>query len=311
MLPKFDMSNFSSKVRVARVAEGQWGRIAWRQLGELGVPKGTIRAWIDEGYLFPRLPRVYAVGHQGNTTESTLAEALLYAGPGAMLSHATAAWWVGLIEQQPHQIHVSTHRQTRSIHRIRVHQRRRAATGSAGGGTGGLERVWHKRLPTTTLPQTLIDLAAKAPVRTVRKALANADYRDVLDLEAFDALLGRGRPGSARLRQALERHRPELALTKSRLEVMFFEICEEQGWELPEPNEYVAGWQIDALWRDRRIAVELDGHGNHHSPAQRKRDRQKDLELRAAGLMPVRYSGEQLERRDEVVADLERLRNGT
>jgi predicted transcriptional regulator of viral defense system len=268
----------------------------------MGIGPRTVSDWLDQGYLHRRLPRVYAVGHPGTSTEAQLAEALLYAGPGAMLSHATAAWWVGLLDEQPHQIHVSTPRQTRSINRIRVHQRRR-------GRRSGCERVWHKHLPTTTLPQTLLDLASKSPIRTVRRALAKADYNDVLNIEAIDALIGRGRPGSAKLRAALERHRPELALTKSRLEVMFFEICEDQGWEPPEPNEYIAGWQVDALWRDKRIAVELDGHGNHHSPAQRRRDRQKDLELRAAGFTPVRYSEEQLVRRADVVADIGRLRD--
>lgn len=263
------------------------------------MPKGTISAWIYAGYLHPTLPSVYAVGSPAPSTEAALAEALLYAGPGAMLSHATAAWWLGLLDEQPRQIHITTSRQCRSIGRIRVHRRR-----------GAWERVWHRRLPITTLPQTLVDLSAKAPLRTVRLALANAEYKRVLDLEAIDAACGRGRPGSTKLRTALERHRPEFAATKSRLERMFLEICEGQGWELPEVNQYVAGWQVDALWRDKGIAVELDGYGNHHSPAQLKRDRRKELDLRKVGLAPVRYCEEQLRERTQVIADLTALRNG-
>jgi Protein of unknown function (DUF559) len=296
MLPDSDMPESASKVRVARVAGRQWGRVRWSQIVALGVPESTVSGWIDLGYLHPTLPRVYAVGHPGTSTEAQLAEALLYAGPGAMLSHATAAWWLGLVDDRPRTIHVSTPRQCRSLKPIKVHGRR------------ALERIRHNGLPTTTLPQTLVDFSAAAPLRGVRLALAKADYQGKLDIEAIDALIGRGRPGSAKLRAALERHRPELALTRSRLEVMFFEICEDHGWERPELNEDIAGWQVDALWRDKRIAVELDGHGNHHSPAQRRRDRQKDLELRAAGFTPVRYSEEQLVRRADVVADIGRLR---
>jgi predicted transcriptional regulator of viral defense system len=296
MLLDFSMLKSGSKVRVGVVASRQWGRVTWAQLADLGVPEGTISLWIDHGYLHPRLPRVYAVGHAATTTEAQLAEALLYAGPGAMLSHATAAWWLGLLDERPRAIHVSTPRQPRSLPGIRVHRRRT------------LDRVWHKRFTVTTLPQTIVDFSARAPLWGIRRVLAQADYKDVLDIQAIDAALGPGRRGSAKLRQALQRHRPELARTKSRLERMFFEICEQQGWPLPELNEYVAGWEVDARWRDKKIAIELDGHGNHHTPAQRRRDRRKEMALRAAGWTPVRYSEEQLEERTDVIADIQRLR---
>jgi very-short-patch-repair endonuclease len=299
MLLDSGMSESGSKVAVARVAARQWGRVGWSQLMALGVPDSTVSDWVHRtGYLHPRLPRVYAVGHAATSVEAELVEALLYAGPGAMLSHATAASWLGLLDERPHQIHVSTPRQCRSLPRIRVHRRR------------GCERVWHNGLPTTTLPQTVVDFSAEAPLWSVRRVLAQADYRGVLDIAAIDAAAGRSRRRGATLRTALQRHRPELAHTKSYLERLFLEICESQVWPLPEVNQYVAGWQVDALWRDKRIAVELDGHGNHHTPAQLRRDRRKELALRGAGVIPVRYSGEQLEERTEVIADLTRLRNG-
>lgn len=296
MLPEFGMLNSRSKVRVGALASRQWGRVKWGQLKDVGVPSGTISLWIDDGYLHPRLPRVYAVGHVSTAIEALFSEALLYAGPGAMLSHATAAHWLGLLDERPKAIHVTTPNQRRSQAGIKVHARRTC------------ERVWHRDFPTTTLPQTAVDFSAKAPLWAVRRLLAQADYKDVLDIPAIDAALGAGRPGSSKLRNALERHRPELALTKSRLERMFFEICEEQGWPLPVPNEYVAGWEVDVLWRDNHIAVELDGHGNHHTPAQLRRDRRKELDLRKAGFTPVRYSEEQLKQKTDVIADIERLR---
>jgi predicted transcriptional regulator of viral defense system len=296
MLLEFRMPNSGNKVALATIARRQWGRVTWAQIQGLGVPRGTVSLWLKDGYLHPRLPRVYAVGHAATSVEADLAEALLYAGPGAMLSHATAAWWLGLLDDEPRLIHVSTPRQCRSLRGIRVHQRRT------------LERIWRKGLPVTTLPQTVVDFSARAPLRLVRRALAKADYQGTLNIEEIEAALGRGRRGSKKLRFALERHQPELARTKSRLERMFLEICEQQGWPTPEVNEYIAGWQVDALWLDKRIAVELDGYGNHHSPAQLKRDRRKELELRRAGFTPVRYSEEQLKQRHEVIADVRRLR---
>lgn len=291
------MSTENSKARVALVAGRQWGRVTRAQLEGLGIASSTIAMWLRQGYLHRVLPGVFSVGHTATSTEARFAEALLDAGPGAMLSHGTAAWWLGLLDENPSQVHVSTPRQVRSQRGIRVHGRR------------SCERITHKRLPTTTVPQTVVDFSGRASLRGVRRLLASADYKGILELDAIDAHLTRGRRGITNLRLALERHRPELARTKSRLERMLFEICEDQGWELPEVNEYAAGWQVDALWRDRGIAVELDGYGNHHTPAQLKRDRRKELDLRKAGLTPVRYSEEQLEGKHEVIADLTALRN--
>ena len=48
--------------------------------------------------------------------------------------------------------------------------------------------------------------------------------------------------------------------------------------------------------------VELDGYDNHSSRAQIKRDRRKELELRAAGFLVIRYTWEQIVHQPEVVA---------
>jgi predicted transcriptional regulator of viral defense system len=291
------MASENTKARLAAIAGRQWGRVSSAQIQRLGVGRSLIADWKRAGYIYRVLPRVYAVGHQAPSYEADLAAVLLYAGPGAALSHATAACWLGLLDERPYVIHVSTPRRVRSQPGIVVH------------GERYHDRIWHRRFPVTTLPQLFLDLAATTSLRRLRRALANADYRNLLDLRAIEASLGRGRPGSARLREALAEHQPRLARTKSGLEVAFLELCESARIPLPEVNVRLAGWEVDAVFRDERIAVELDGYGNHRSPAQVKRDRRKELDLRAAGFLPVRYSDEQLEhRRAEVIADLQRLR---
>jgi very-short-patch-repair endonuclease len=285
-----DMDN--AKVRVGRVAGLQFGRVSRAQLRGITDDR-TIKRWLDQGYLHRRLPHVYAVGHVAPTVEGDLAEAILYAGQGSMLSHTTVAWWLGLLHERPRVIDVSTPRRCRSLRGVRVHAER------------SCQRTWHKGLPVTTLPQAVLDLAAVQPVHVVRMALARADYQNRLDLQAVQAVLGRGRPGSTRLKAALRAHQPALARTKSDLEVLMIEFCEQEGIELPEINTRVDGWEVDALWRMERVAVELDGHGNHRSRGQLRRDHRKDLHLRSLGFTTVRYTDEQLTcQRPAVLNDL-------
>ncbi len=236
------------------------------------------------------------MGHLSSTVESRLAAALLYAGPGAVLSHATAAWWVGLAHSEPRQIDVSTPRRCRSVTGVRIHQRRK------------LERSWHQGLPVTRLARTLLDYAAVASFSKVRQALAQADYDGNLDVCAIEAERRQGRTGSTKLRRALARHQPELANARSRIERKLFELCEAAGLPLPELNARAAGWTVDALWRKHGVVVELDGWRNHRTRAQVNRDRRKELELRAAGFTVLRYSAEQiLHQAQTVLAELRRL----
>ncbi len=285
----------NAKGRVAAIAGGQRGRVRHDQLRALGVRASTISGWVDSGYLFPEMPPVYAVGHTAASTEAKLAAALLYAGPGAMLSHGTAAWWLELLKYPPPAIHVSTPRRVNDHGSIRVHGRRR------------LERIVRNGLPVTTPSQALLDFAANKPGNLLRLALANADYNDVLDVAALQRLIGRGIAGSAALREALALHLPELARTRSEPELVLLEFCECQGFPIPSVNVYLEGWLVDAYWPGQRVVVEIDGTRGHRTPAQVQRDHQRDLELRLAGYIVLRYTRRQLiDTPEAVAADLRR-----
>jgi hypothetical protein len=272
-----------NKVRVAALAGRQAGRVAAFQLRHLGVGATTAARWIGAGYLHHVLPRVYGVGHVAPSRKADLWEAVLYAGPGAALSHLTAANWRELAEFPGPVIHVSTPRACVSLPRIAVHGRR-----------ARLDREIVDGVPVTTVAQTVLDVAASTrDLVLVRKLLAEIEYRTgTLDVDRLRVACGRGRPGSVRLAEALDAYDPQLARTNGRLELGFYAFCErrtQRGVPLPECNVKVAGVRVDAYFRAYALVVELDGDGNHRTPAQRRRDRRNELILRGHEIEVVRY----------------------
>jgi hypothetical protein len=273
------MSRRSAKERIAQIASRQCGRIVYVQLRAAGASDAAIQRWLAQSYLTRVLPRVYAVGHTAPDRRADLWAAVLYAGPGAAISHATAAHLRGLIDFPPSTIQVSTPR--RSIHSIpravRVYSRRHRPREPFDG------------IPTTLVPETMLDLAATTTEKVVSRAVRQLDRRGELDLRALDAVCGRGRRGSKRLRKALTVARPAIGYTNSELEQLFLELSHE--WQIPEPrcNVVVAGVPVDAYWPAHKLVVETDGGDDHATVAQMRRDRANELKLRARGLNVIRY----------------------
>jgi hypothetical protein len=73
------------------VVRRQHGVIARRQLLEFGLGAEAIKSRIATGRLHPVHRGVYAVGRPGLTREGLWMAAVLACGPGAVLSHGSAA----------------------------------------------------------------------------------------------------------------------------------------------------------------------------------------------------------------------------
>jgi hypothetical protein len=265
--------------RTRVIAQRQAGRITTAQLLHSGLTREMVRSWRSRGILVDVARGVYSLGHVVATREGDLWTAILYAGPGAMLSHATAAHWRGLIKYPPRLMHVSTPR-------LRV---RPGPVGLRVHRERDLPRELYNGIPVTTVAQTMLDLASGGDLVLVRRALAQLDFRKELDVRSLEAVCGPGWRGSRLLREALADHQPRFAYTNEELEARFLIWCER--WKVPIPifNARVQGILVDAYWPEHKLVVELDGRANHSSPAQRRRDRQNELVLREHGLTVVRY----------------------
>jgi very-short-patch-repair endonuclease/predicted transcriptional regulator of viral defense system len=284
---------------LVRLAERQHGVLSSTQLKVCGMSRAAISRWTGAGRLHRVHPRVYALGHGALSLWGRLWAALLYAGPGAAFSHTTAAWVWSLIDAEPKRIHLTVPGRRRSLPEVRVHHSRRT------------EVTECRSLPVTSVARTLVDVGSMLTPRQLRRAIAEADYRSLLDPRDLERVLGRGRPGSKAMRAALRSHMPQLAQTLSVLEERFLALCESARLPLPEVNAKVGRMRVDALWRNQRVVVELDGAAAHGGWAAIKRDRQREMALREMGFQVVRYSWEQVTGRPETVAaDLRRLLEG-
>jgi very-short-patch-repair endonuclease len=227
--------------------------------------------------------------------DALLIAALLAAGDGAVLSHGTAAWRWQIIPAQPTTIELAVSRDRRAPPGLTLHR--------SHFRPGHL--ILNAPFPTTSVPRTLLDLAARYDQRALLRALAEAEFHHDTRPEDILRTLRRGHPGSANLRAALKAHTPGHGQARSQLERRFRQLLVNNGVELPLRNEPLGPWTIDCLWPDRHVAVELDGC-QHDRPHQADSDDDRDLWLRRHGYIPRRYGERQVKHRpDDVIEDLD------
>jgi very-short-patch-repair endonuclease len=88
--------------------------------------------------------------------------------------------------------------------------------------------------------------------------------------------------------------RDAFTLTDSELEQLLLPIARAAG--LPEPltQVYVNGYRVDFYWPELRIVVEADSLRFHRTPAQQRRDAERDQAHHMAGLIPLRFTHAQI-----------------
>jgi hypothetical protein len=160
-------------------------------------------------------------------------------------------------------------------------------------------------IPVTSLPRTILDLAAHSRERTVARFIRRADDEKAFDLRAMEDLLARtkGHRGQAKVRAALEIYDETPPFTRSDLEKRFLEVVGEAGLPAPSMNRFVDGYEIDAYWADHRFGVELDIYETHGSRLSFEEDRERDDELLHAGIETTRVTGPRLAREPEAVVE--------
>lgn len=257
-------------------------------IDSLGYSRSAVTRAAANGRLHRLYRGVFAVGHTDLSPQAECLAAVLACGPGALLSHHSAAWLWGVARWPHAPLSVTVPSPRRPRLSIRLH-RARALTSE--------DRAVHERVPVTAVPRTLLDLAAVVRPDRLRRLLQRSEELRLFDLRDFEALLARsaGHPGAGRLRRAMALYRPA-PFTRSGLERRFLELVLEAELPRPATGFTAAGYELDVYWPDVRFAVELDTYETHGSHGSFEDDRLRQENLKLAGIEMTRVTGQRLDR---------------
>jgi len=141
----------------------------------------------------------------------------------------------------------------------------------------------------TTIPRTLVDLAAVLAEEDLARAFHEAVVKHRTRPDRVEAVLARRHnwPGARKLRRVIWGDAP---VTLSRLEQRFLTRLHAAGLPQPEMNRRVDGRYVDCRWPTQRLTVELDSYRYHGTRHAFEQDREREREARARGDEFRRYT---------------------
>ena len=263
------------------MAAGQRSLATTEQLRGAGLTRRAIQRRREKGWLHPLYPGVYLVGVSEPPRLALQLGAVLCCGDGALLSHRSAAELWCFVAEVPGDMHVTVPRRMRGRNGVVVH---RAAHP---------EGTVYRGIPVTSPLQTLADFAADASDHELRGAVAAVQQTRLLRAEHVPELRARarGKRGGAALGAILD---AGVSPSRSRSEARVSRHLRAAGLRDPEVNVRVLGHEVDFLWREEKVILEIDTYDFHADVVAFERDRARDLELENAGYQVIRATEEQV-----------------
>jgi very-short-patch-repair endonuclease len=279
------MHALHAELRISMLASRQHGLVTRRQLTELGVGRGAVEHRLRVGSLHAVRRGVFAVGHRALGAKAHLLAAVLAAPPGTVLSHRSAAALWGFRRSAATTVELTVPARRRGPRGLRVHH----------APLPPEHVTTHDAIPVTTPERTLLDLAAVLRPDALRHALEEAEVQVRPDWRLLGELVAAadGRRGVRALRAILDERSVGERITKSQFERRFLDFLRRHDLPLPQTNTYVEGFEVDCVWRDARLVVELDSR-LHLDHGKFQRDRAKDRALTVAGGKVIRVTWDQL-----------------
>lgn len=147
----------------------------------------------------------------------------------------------------------------------------------------------------TSPPRTILDLSQLLDEEELEGIVAEAEFRGLAsDAELRTQIEGNeGKRGVARLRRVLGLPGGPRR-TRSPAEARMLRLLRKAGMTGYETNARIHGYEVDVLWRNERVAVEVDGWDAHSGRIAFERDHLKAATLAANGVTVVPITGRQI-----------------
>jgi very-short-patch-repair endonuclease len=280
----------SSGREIWALVRAQHGVIARPQLLELGMTPAAIRQRRQTGRLHEVHRGIYAVGRRELSRHGELMAAVLACGPGAQLSHQSAAelWRMRGRVEGPIDVAVPGDAPRRrpgiAAHRCRHHRRRHL-----------------HRIPVGDPISVLVDLAACLPTEEVEDAVNEADRLDLIRTHRLrEALDGESkRPGVGRLKAILDAQ--TFSRAQNALERRFLALVRTAGVPRPDTQRRLGRYRVDFFWPELGLVVETDSLRHHRTAAEQAVDIGRDQAHARTGLRTLRFTHSQVFHRPDHV----------
>lgn len=281
---------------ISALASRQRGVVTRKQLLAAGVGRTAIKRRLRARSLNRVHRGVYLVGHSVAPEGAAEMAAILACGPGSVISHRSAArlWKLPALVEWAGPVDVTiAGRNLRSRPGLRTYR------------VSSLDHrdVRHLgSIPATAPARTMLDLASVLPFYDFERAVADARTRGLVRDRDLLELLERsgGRRGMRALRKLIQRDRGA-GPTRSEAERKLMALVHAAGLPPPKANALVRGFEVDFVWREQRVVVEVDGFAFHSGRQAFERDRARDATLVASGYTVARVTWRQLVAQPEAV----------
>jgi hypothetical protein len=269
-----DKARFSGLI--ARVAARQHGHITRRQLLDLGLGRRAIAQRLASGDLVRVHAGVYAVGYRRVEPVALAMAAVLACGEEALLSHDSAAalWGMRRWQQIP-EVTTPEHRRRPNIHTHRSRTLTRA------------DKRTQLNIPTVSAARAIFEIAPRLTDKQLTRAVQDARRAGHIKPTDLRRLLLRC-PRAQRLVD------PKQNPTRSALEDTLIPWLHRHGLPIPITDTKVNGYEVDALYPDHKVIVELDSWEYHKDHPQFLSDRERDAHHLAYGYPTVRITEDRL-----------------
>ncbi|MGH3787831.1 MAG: DUF559 domain-containing protein [Pseudonocardiaceae bacterium] len=269
---------------IAELANSRDGVLTREEALRCGLTLRQVQYRIRTGQWTTLHPGVYLAGRREPDQRASTRAAVAWAGPDAVASGLTAAWWWGLRDWAPGAAEVTVPRKRARRLVPGVVLRRR--------NLDPVDLVRQQGLPVTALPLTVLDAAAALGNDSGRPLVDRALQRRVSFAELHAAYCRSfGRHGSAWMGRVL---RQAADGAYSQAERVMHRLLREgrlDGW-VANHRVVLSGieYWIDVAFLARRLAVEVDGWAWHSDVDRFAHDRRRQNGLVLAGWTVLRFT---------------------